>query len=78
MIEDWKQFVDEVARRGIDGVQQSYAAPEYAEKLRGSIAGFLACRDCDEQSLPYGLKSILDAAQTARRDADAHGRKDYW
>lgn len=47
---------------------------QYPEKLRGSVAGFEACRG---QSLD-GLRDVLEAAKTATRDAYAREADDYW
>jgi hypothetical protein len=41
---DYQVFLNKVIDDGIEAARRDYAAPEAARKLKGSIAGFEACR----------------------------------
>ena len=71
------EFMTRVIDEGIQGARVSYAKkPAW---LKGSVAGFEACRG----KRPVELKVLLDEAHKATHDAFAdvgrsHGSDDYW
>lgn len=68
-------FLDKIIEAGMEAARADYAKPEDANKLRGSLDGFEACRGKSPQEIP----ALLAEARTC--EIIAHGREDierYW
>ena len=68
----YDRFLAEIIDRGIEGARQSYARPDQAELLAGSIEGFEACRG----KLPLELLALLKAANDEAMRM--HGEPGHW
>lgn len=68
------QFVNRVVDEGIKAAKRDYARSDQREKLKGSIAGFEACRDNE----PIDLKLLLDSAHQATETAREDGDEMFW
>lgn len=71
---NYDDFLRATIELGIDAARRDYTRPEQAEKLRGSLAGFEACRG----KWPGQLNQLYD-----RTEAEASARLDtedylYW
>jgi hypothetical protein len=76
----YEEFLEKTIDKGIDAAKRDYAAPDQANKLKGSIEGFEACRGLD----PIKLKMLLSATrmltQRAANDLNANTitEEQYW
>lgn len=70
---DYATFLTAVIDEGIMAARRDYLRPDQEEKLRGSIAGFEACRGLS----PLELSDLLDASKTSSEDA-RRSRGDFW
>jgi hypothetical protein len=68
------KFLTRVIDEGIAAAKADYTRPNQKHKLKGSIAGFEACRGKDTN----GLKELLEATATATWEAHEREAKDYW
>jgi len=69
-----ERFLSRVIDDGIAAAKDDYTRPDQEEKLRGSIAGFEACRGKNAE----GLKELLESSRTATQDAHQREAADYW
>lgn len=69
-----REFLSRVIDKGIEAAKRDYDQPGDADRLRGSLAGFEACRD----KTPDELMQLLQEA--TRVTSEAHRREDsnYW
>lgn len=84
----YSEFIDRVIDTGKDGASKSYTRPDQKEKLRGSHAGFEACRGKSPAEL-IGLMLTAEASANEEREQtwpkEEHSRVDrdemartYW
>ncbi len=69
---EYNQFLTQIVDDGIEAAKKSYA--DKPDKLRGSVAGFEACRG----KSPEELGSTLAAATAATMAAGACKAANYW
>ena len=68
---NYDQFLDTIVNDGVRAARRDYKG---GDKLKGSVAGFEACRG----EGPAGLAVLLDAASAAAREARGREAADYW
>jgi hypothetical protein len=70
----YEQFLARIIDDGIVAARADYTSPDDADRLRGSLAGFEACRGLSPEQLGW-LLGIAAAETTERHRAQA---ADYW
>lgn len=68
------EFLHQVIEHGITGAKADYCKPEQADKLRGSLAGFEACRGKN----PKELLELLQEASKDTQKAHLDWAGNYW
>lgn len=68
------EFIDKVIEHGIAAAKADYTRPDQADKLRGSLDGFEACRGKD----PVQLAKLLGEAAKATAVAHMERAENYW
>lgn len=69
---EYFEFLDRIIEDGIKAAKESYA--DSPDKLRGSVAGFEACRKKDPVSLAFLLQEARDRTLRAHLEET----EDYW
>lgn len=74
---EYLKYLEQIINDGIEAAKRDYAAPRQAAKLKGSIAGFEACRGLQ----PLEIAALLKRRQEMTRQAFCdrqRGSESYW
>lgn len=74
---EYDEYLNKIIDDGIAAAKRDYSEPRQASKLKGSIAGFEACRGLQPTGIAALLRERHDVTRQAFRDR-TRGSDAYW
>lgn len=74
------EYLNQIINEGIDAARRDYTKPRDASKLKGSIAGFEACRGLQPLEIAVLLNTCQDKTRIGLHDSHANRitTDEYW